>query len=353
MRRFVLGTSLALFVLLWHLVPWSAAFVEQYYARGLYPHIAALLAPLVDSVSFSLSAMLLIALALLALVWLAWGWQRQGVGKVARRKTGDALLFALVTYVLFVLLWGANYQRQSVETLLSLDLSPVSAEEVEALAEALAGLVATLEPELQRDEIVALASLRKALQEVVAEVTGVTPPLPTRVKQLPPGLLIGLGASGFISPWLLEPHVERALPEPFKLAVAAHELAHVAGFAGEADADLIAALAGLQASDPYARYATALKLLSDSLTALPPPSREALLGALPAAARRELAEVREVVARYQRPWLTALSHFVYDRYLQAQGVEAGVADYGRTLTLLVQASRSGARLVPQLDAGTR
>jgi hypothetical protein len=351
--RLAFGSGLALFVLAWHLVPWGAAFIEQHYARGLYPRIATLLVPLADGVAFSLSAVLLGALALLALLWLAWGWQRGGVGKVVRRKLGDALLAALAAYVLFVFLWGANYQRQSVETLLALELSPVSAEEVEGLAEALAALVVALEPEMQRDAASALASLREALQEVVAEVTGVTPPLPTRVKQLSPGTLIGLGASGFISPWLLEPHVERALPEPFKLAVAAHELAHVAGFAGEADADLIAALAGLQASDPYARYATALKLFSDSLTALSPPVREALLGALPEAARRELTDLRQALTRYQRPWLATLSRLAYDRYLQTQGVEAGVGDYGRTIMLLVQASRPGARLTPQLDATAR
>ena len=82
---------------------------------------------------------------------------------------------------------------------------------------------------------------------------GYAPTLPRRVKKLPPGTLLFFGRSGSILPIFLEAHADGAMHDAWFLRTAAHELAHVAGFSGEADADVVGFLAGLRADDRFAR----------------------------------------------------------------------------------------------------
>jgi Protein of unknown function (DUF3810) len=341
-RRVNLGYGLAgvlfLAILLWNVAPPSPAWVEEHYSRSLYQTIASILVPITNSVPFSISAILLIAIPIAWLVWTIWSFrQRRFLSWLWR-----TVLLAGILYAVFTFNWGINYRRENTET--QLDLS------TESFAEAdLQNLVDTLSQSIQdnigaeRDVIKARASLRSSLIETVETITGVTPTLPTWVKILPAGTLIRAGnASGVISPFTLEPHVDGALSEPYSLAVGGHELAHIAGYAGEADADFIAALAGLSAADPYARYATALKLWNDAVKQLPELQRTKAIAALPQIAREDLQAIYEPFQRYQLPaWIQNMQGSLYNRYLTSQGVEAGIQDYSRTTTLLLAAQRKG------------
>ena len=64
------------------------------------------------------------------------------------------------------------------------------------------------------------------------------------------------------------------------VATAAHELAHVAGYCGEADADAVGVLAGLASDDALARYATALAAFRRVCGALDESQRKPLFDAL-------------------------------------------------------------------------
>jgi hypothetical protein len=334
----VLAALLFLALLLWNVATPSSSWVEENYSRNLYQTIASILVPITNSVPFSISAALLI---ILPGVWLVWT-----IGSFRQRQffrwLWRSVLFAGIIYALFIFNWGINYQRESIET--QLDLF------VEAFAEAdLQNLVDTLSDTLQdnvnaeRDVLAARASLRTSLIETIETITGVTPTLPGWVKTLPAGTLIRAGnASGMISPFTLEPHVDAALSEPYSLAVGTHELAHIAGYAGEADTDFVAALAGLNASDPYARYATALKLWNDAVRYLPDEQRTKELEHLPQRAKDDWVAMYEPFQRYRSPaWIQNLQGNLYHRYLTSQGVTAGIQDYSRTTTLLLAAQRKG------------
>ena len=81
---------------------------------------------------------------------------------------------------------------------------------------------------------------------------------------MPPGTLLTFGYAGIASPFTLEANLDGGLTSVSKVAVAAHELTHTAGFAREADTDFLSALAGLRADDPYARYAVALSFFCEN-----------------------------------------------------------------------------------------
>ncbi len=326
----------------WFVFTPSADWVELNYSQRFYPWLASWLVPLMDLSPLSVAAVMLVALPLLWLLVLFVSFSRRLFWRWLALSLWRMLTSLLVVAVLFVLIWGANYQRQPIEQQLGLQVNPMTQQELLALTDALEHIIQR-EQLAVRDEARALASIRQAMVELVAEVNGVTPVLPERIKRPPAGLLLRLGnALGVISPWTLEAHVERALPDAVFVAVAAHELAHVAGYAGEADADLIGALAGLRADDGYARYAVALNLWQTAVWQLPASLREARVASLPAVAQQDLAAYREALNRHRPPALfQTLQQQAYDSYLRSQGVSSGIQDYGRTLGLLQAVTEQG------------
>ena len=141
-----------------------------------------------------------------------------------------------------------------------------------------------------------------------------------------------------ISPWLLEAHVDGALPTPHYLTVTLHEFVHLAGYAGEADADFLAAVAGMRTNDPLMRYSMALSLFSKVAWRLPPEQYLTLYEQLPEQAKTDFNAMQEAIRRYQIPnWFKQVQTRVYDSYLKSQGVAAGIRDYGRMVNWLVEA----------------
>lgn len=335
---YILAALLFLAIILWNVITPSPAWIEEQYSRNLYQTIAGFLVPITNSVPFSISAILLFLIPILWLVWTIWSFRQRRF----LRWLWRTVLLAGILYTIFIFNWGINYGRESIETQLDLSTNSFAESDLQNLVDTLSKIIQD-NVNAERDVIKARASLRTSLIETVETITGVTPTLPTWVKSLPAGTLIRAGnASGVIAAFTLEPHVDAALSEPYSLAVGTHELAHIAGYAGEADTDFIAALAGLNASDPYARYATALKLWNDAVRQLPEPQRTEAIAALPQLAREDLQAMYEPFQRYQLPaWIQNLQGSLYNRYLTSQGVEAGIQDYSRTTTLLLAAQRKG------------
>lgn len=331
---------------LWLLVPPPPAWVESVYSRGLYRLVAAVLVPVVDSVPFSASAALALALLAGIVAAAALSWRRRRRAGVSRPRIllGWLLPAAWVLvggYALFVLLWGANYRREGLDGRLGLEVLPPSTEEVRAFAVRISEEIGgELPAPAERDARRALGSLVDGLERLVEEWDSRAIRLPRRVKRLPAGTLLAFGNTGVTTP-LLEAHVDGGEHEVSFLAVAAHELAHAAGLCSEADADLAAVLAGLGARDPYARYATRLRLLGAFIASLPREEALALAATLPGEARADLAAIREARARYHVPSLAKVQRTVYDAYLRSQGVREGIREYSFVVKLVLAAERKG------------
>ena len=337
-QRWSLGLIAFLFVaaLLWSFVPPSSEWLERNYSRGLYPIIASVLVPITNAVPFSFTALLLV---LVPLGWLVWSVVKLRGRRVLEWLWGSALL-VLTIYLLFVVTWGANYGRTTIEAQVGLASAKASEDDLRRLVDTLEQTVRQ-NARAERDMAAARATLRASLIQTVRAFTGITPTLPAWPKLLPTGSLIRFGnASGVISPFTLEPHLDAALWETYSLAIGIHELAHIAGYAREADADFVAAVAGLRTEHPYARYAVALKLWSDAARQLPQTEYAKRLQALPQVARDDLESTLAPFLRYRLPaWIRGIQTQLYNRYLTSQGVSAGVGDYSRTTSLLIAAQR--------------
>jgi Protein of unknown function (DUF3810) len=322
----------------WLVVPVPNQLVEDVYSRKIFPAFSSVIVRVFDLVPFSIAGVLLIVLPLLLIFLIVriWRSRKSRSGKSHLGLLWRVPLGLLAFYGLFVLVWGANYRRLPIEALLKLRVDAVTAQQVDNLA---FDLVTTMQQNANapRDRAKAFTSLRAALEQQVEAINGFKPVLPSQVKSPPVGWLLLLETSGVISPLTLEVHVDAALPEPFFLATATHELAHTAGFAGEADTDLLAALAGLRASDPYARYATAITYYARISGDVTPEVRKRLAAKLPARALEDFKLLREVYAANQNPIAAQVSRSVYNKYLESQGVSAGIRDYSRIARLLAAA----------------
>ena len=327
----------AVTAILWTVLPIPASSIENLYSRSIFPIISWVVIHLTDLFPLSVAGVVLVV-APIALIFFVTraikqrGWQIAWLWQLP--------LAALTLYGIFILVWGANYKRLGIEELWQLETSKVKTQDLEMLAENLV-VVLQQEQNSSRDAVNAFTALRQAVQTQVRQITGVTPTLPSRIKGTPAGLLMVLQTSGVVSPLTLEAHVDSALPEPFFLAVAAHELVHTAGFSGEADTDLIAAVAGLGSSNAYARYCTALAYFGKVLGDIPKISQSKLIQQLPSTAKSDYAALRIAQGQYSIPWLASLSQITYNQYLKSQGVQAGVQDYSRIGRLLAAAQNRG------------
>jgi len=331
-RRIATGLALAgltAVVLATVVVAWPAA--TTVWAERAYPAWSRWVVPVTERgpVPWTLP----IALATLAAL-VATG-PRRGDGRSTLLAWGGLTAIVLATLVLG---WGAHAARPEAPERLGWTedplAGPAASPEVRAAAERLAvrlaGVVTADLPDGPIDLTGATAATAAELERIAPGVR-----LPRRLDALPARLLGPLGVGGIISPWTLEAHVDAGLPAWARSAVGAHELAHLAGFVHEADAEAIGLLAGLRSTHPHARYAAALR----AWAWLPASARSA--APLPPQATADLDRLRAYALQARGP-LAGPAWRIYDLALRATGQDAGVAGYADGIRRLAAAEAAGA-----------
>jgi len=329
----VLAISLLLHMALLTLLPGGGDWVEAIYARGIYPVVGPIVAFIPALLPFSLAAFLLLALCLLALAGLvaaAIRWRRGGLG--LRFAATRALAVAVVTVALvfhaFYLFWGYNYLRPPLERRLGLEAvaqteeqrREIARQRVEAAAAARVPVAPWDRAELDRLVDEAIAS---ALIELEGRPTPVSSPLKGDYGS---GFLARQGTRGVISPLTLEAHVDFGLP-PFALPFsAAHEKAHLAGFARERDANFLAWYALARSADPRLRYSAELGVVHYFLNA---ETRH-----LAAPLEADLATMAAYESSHVSRGFQRASFEIYGAYLRANRMSAGVGDYAQAGQLI-------------------
>ena len=334
---------------------WQTDVVEQSYARSVYPRIAAVLAGVTAWASFSIAEIVFVLLLFSGSAGAVRGAIRALRSASPFRALGDGLLRAAIVaagaYLVFLLLWGLNYQRSPLAASVGL---PMGAPEPGELAAAGAELVE--ESEKLRASVVedgnGVAVVRKGVAAALAgaslgyEVLDDQWPVvageavPAKRVLLSP-VMAYLGISGIYVPFTGEANVNTTLPEWALPFVAAHEIAHQRGFAREDEANYLAYAACARHPDPTARYSAALEgslFVMAALRVRDPAAHQALQARRGPAVRRDLEALEAWRRRYESR-AADVHQKVNDAYLRAQG-EDGVATYGRMVDLLLAERRA-------------
>ncbi len=297
--------------------------------------------PFSDRFPFSLSLLFIILIFIWLIISLLISWKNRKSFLSWFQWTIDNLIaIILLIYILFFTLWGANYQRLSVEEQFNLANIELTSAEIESFVDRLEQILINFNA--SRDQTVALSSIDKSLKETIFAVTNIKPILP-QIKHFPKGSLIRFGnSSGVSSPFFLEAHVDSGLSDTFFIRVAAHELAHIAGYAGEADAEFVSELAVLRGANDFARYSIALEVYISTINKLAKEARSKHYNNLPATVKADIEAIYAPFEKYSAPqWFKDFQVLVYGSYLKTQGVSAGYQDYSRDIKLLLTAYKQG------------
>jgi Protein of unknown function (DUF3810) len=327
------------------------AIIEVVYSQLIYYYIARGLSFLNRFVSFSLGEVLLAGLALWFLGWAIWHIRRAVRGD-ARHLDVIKLLFLRLTwvfglvYLIFLVLWGMNFQRLPIAETWDLEVRPTNSGELQAIgARIVEGInqnykaasegqdwsrASTLPLTRQRLNQVIEDSFQKTdpLQE--ASQGGLGPPKPFYFSRL----MSNLGFSGIYLPFTAEPAINELIPPaelPFTIA---NQKAHQRGYAREDEANFIAFVICINADDPYVRYSGYLhgvRVLGEIENADAGRYRD-MVAPGPSA---DLDASRQFWENGRNPDVRVLSSKVVQAYLRFNGVAGGIDSYNQDLPLII------------------
>jgi hypothetical protein len=339
------------------LAPLDPSLVEEWFSTGMYLRVQRVLTPL----SNVLPVAWLDVLSLAAAIWLVRLWWRSFRRTEASawprvgRAAATTVTAAAVVYLAFLALWGLNYRRVSVPQRLVLDRAAPSTEQVLQLGKDVVtrvnGSYAPAHHSGFREAPWRNDSLRAGFASVQQELADGPPAVPGRLKQSLYGQFFKWTAvDGMVNPFGLEVIANPDLLPFERPFVAAHEWAHLAGYADESEANFVGWLTCVRA-DPASQYSGWLFLYWQISGELPAPERQEMAQGLREGPRADLAAVIARLRRSDLPLLRRASWMMYDSYLKANRVESGVRSYGEVVTLILRARfESGWRPVRRAQA---
>jgi len=251
------------------------------------------------------------------------------------------------SFLAFQLLWGFNYERQSLVARLDYDEQRLTRDSLRQLkrmaVEHLNSESAEAHYGQWTDEGAWRARLHSAFDDTVVQLGnshGIAAAIPKT--SLLNFYMTAAGIEGFVNPFGHEVILDSeifAFEKPFLLA---HEWAHLAGFADESEASFVGLLACLRSDVSLLRYSGLLALYQYT-PRLPPATPEEMKEA--ARADLQLRLSPEVIAdlqaiserddKHRNATISRVQWAVYDRFLKANRVRAGVGSYSRFVRLVL------------------
>src|ERR1044072_2944862 len=250
----VIKISIIVIALLLAFIPVPAALVERYYSNGLYPRLQSILTPAANRIPFALVDMLVVSLVVGLPAW--WVLRVVRAGRGRRKKTAARLAFhtavlVSVAFLAFQLLWGFNYERQSLVARLDYDEQRLTRDSLRQLKRMAVEYLNSESAEAHygqwTDEGAWRARLPSAFDDTVVQLGnshGIAAAIPKT--SLLNFYMTAAGIEGFVKPFGHEVILDSeifAFEKPFLLA---HEWAHLAGFADESEASFVGLLACLR-----------------------------------------------------------------------------------------------------------
>jgi hypothetical protein len=317
------------------IVPLPSHIIEAWYSRGLYPAIQATVTPITNRVPVALADVA--SLLLLVTLFLVFRARVRRSGFVAGLASGfvSLLTLAAVLFLVFLALWGLNYRRVPLDQKIEYDAQRVTHDAALRLAE---NAVRTVNETYERASSGAPEepSLDAAFAAAVRTLANGREPVPGVPKRSVLQWYFRMAAiDGMTDPFFLEIILNPDVQDFERPFVTAHEWAHLAGYANEAEANLVAWMTCLR-GNAIARYSGWLAIYEHVVGSLPRSDRAALARSLQPGPRHDL---ELMAARYARstPIVREAARDVYDSYLRANRVKEGIASYTEVVRLILGA----------------
>lgn len=324
----------------------SGYFVEQIYAKRLYPYISGFLRTITGWTKISigdwlyvvvfLSVLLMLVRTVIFLVKEGISWQKTAAGALyVVRKLANL-------YVVFMLLWGLNYSKEGVANQFKLSSGEYTTEELQALVTELKEKVNTTRRAL--GDSVRYPSPDTLYRQAIRAYKAVAIQYPfltykhssvkTSTFSTP---LTYLGYTGYYNPFSGEAQVNTTVPPYYIPFIACHEMAHQLGYGDESEANFIGFLSARASDQPMFHYSAYYDLFSYANGELF--SRDSMAArsnyrALDTLVKIDIRNARRFFSRYKSR-MEPVAKFLYGEYLKANNMPQGIDTYEAVTAWLI------------------
>lgn len=323
------------------LTPLPRQAVERVYSRGVYPVLQPWLTTLSNTTPFAWFDVLVIMTGG-AIITLWTVRLRQRKTRLVPALAGlalDTAAIAAVLYLWFLGAWGLNYQRQPLRESLDFREERITRDALRALAGRTVDSLNTLHRDAHNAGWPELEATPAALEPAFLQAQRDLALAWTAQAGRPKHTLFNfyftrVSVDGMTGPFFLETLANGTLLPFERAATVAHEWSHLAGYAEESEANFVGWLICMRGTAP-AQYSGWLSLYGTVVGALPRPDRDDVMARLDAGPRADLRAISDRIRRHAVPAASRAGYALYDRFLKANRVAAGVRSYDEVLRLLL------------------
>ena len=322
--------------------PLPRGIVERIYARRIYPAIQPHLTSLSNAVPIALFDVTMVGLTIGVFTMWIVTIRRAGRGRRMGAVGGlmiDSAAIAAALYVWFLCAWGLNYQREPLRSIVDFDETHVTSEALIELAgrdidalNALYGAASRYDWPALRDVPAVLDPPFLNAQHELALRWRTEPAIPKR--SLLDLYFRRVSVDGMTDPFFLETLTNDSLLPFERPFVVAHEWSHLAGYADESEANFIAWLICMR-GDAAIQYSAWISLYGTIVSSVAPGDRPSLVARVQPGPAADLRAMRDRIVRQTNPAASKAGYAMYDRFLKANRVEAGVRSYSEVVQLLL------------------
>ena len=337
----MLKVALILAAALLALAPLPRQTVERVYSRGLYPVFQPRLTALSNTTPFAwFDVLVVFAISAAIVVWaLRLRRTKQTIAPTVAALTLDTLAIAAVLYLWFLGAWGLNYQRQPLRESLDFREERITRDALRAFAGRTVAALNALHRDAHAAGWAELEATPAVLEPAFVQAQRDLALAWTARAGRPKHTLLNfyftrVSVDGMTGPFFLETLANGTLLPFERAATVAHEWSHLAGYADESEANFVGWLVCMRGPAP-AQYSGWLSLYGTVVGALPRTDRDDVMAQLDAGPRADLRAISDRIRRHAVPAASRVGYAVYDRFLKANRVEAGVRSYGEVLRLLL------------------
>ncbi|MCM8709627.1 DUF3810 domain-containing protein [Clostridium sp. SYSU_GA19001] len=322
------------------------AFVEKYYSNSINKVTRQILSLITGVFHFSIAEILVFFL-LIMLIYLFIMLIISIRSKNFFNKLANFVSYISILYVLFMLLWGFNYNRLSFDKISGLKIEKSSKQQLYMLCKDLIIRANFLRGTVSEDskgimtikggykDVFKRAEKGYEIAEKIHPYLGGKYGPPKRI--LLSEKMSYTGITGIYIPYTAEANVNINSTDFMLPSTAAHEMAHQRGFAREDEANFIAYLTCSMHLDRDFQYSGVMLALIYSMNALAENDIEAykeLKALYSEGVKKDLCYDAEFWAKYEGT-TQDISNNINNTYLKSNGQKDGVQSYGRMVDLLI------------------
>lgn len=343
--RWIVGAVLLIFIWLAMAFPVLA----EWYVRVIYMPVSSVLAHVSGVFPFSVGDCIIYGSIAGLLTYLVYMLVKRHLVKRALWHIAEYLVWI---YIWFYLAWGMNYFRTDFFTRTQTPYVAYSSESFQSFLTTFTdSLNATWIPVKKKDAALVDREVKVGYQKIACRFGMKQPddylhPKPMLITPL----MSGVGVLGYMGPFLNEFNLNaELLPVQYPFTYA-HEMAHMLGIAGEAEANLYAYLVCTGSSSPEMRFSGYFSLLPYVLSNAYGVLSEADFKQWTETIRPEVKDLYNQKTAYWQelysPFIGKVQNRLYDWFLKGNNIQSGRENYSEVIGLLIAYNESVAQKTP-------